>query len=30
MTKAVGSTAAMILIDQGKLSFDTPVQEVLP
>ncbi|MCA3140945.1 MAG: serine hydrolase domain-containing protein [Betaproteobacteria bacterium] len=30
MTKAVGSTAAMILIDRGKMSFDTPVQEVLP
>lgn len=30
MTKAVGSTAAMILIDQGKMDFDTPVQEVLP
>jgi CubicO group peptidase (beta-lactamase class C family) len=30
MTKAVGSTAAMILIDQGKMDFDTPVQEVVP
>lgn len=30
MTKAIGSTAAMILIDQGKMDFDTPVQEVLP
>jgi CubicO group peptidase (beta-lactamase class C family) len=30
MTKAVGSTAAMILIDQGKMDFDTPVQDVLP
>ncbi len=30
MTKAVGSTAAMILIDRGKLDFDTPVAEVLP
>ncbi len=30
MTKAVGSTAAMILIDQGKLDFDTPVQSILP
>ena len=30
MTKSIGSTAAMILIDQGKLDFDTPVQSVLP
>ena len=30
MTKAVGSTAAMMLIDHGKLDFDTPVQDVLP
>jgi CubicO group peptidase (beta-lactamase class C family) len=30
MTKAVGSTAAMILIDRGKLSSDTPVEEILP
>ena len=30
MTKAIGSTAAMILIEQGKMDFDTPVQEVLP
>lgn len=30
MTKAVGSTAAMILIDRGALSPDTPVAEVLP
>lgn len=30
MTKAVGSTAAMILIDRGDLDFDTPVDEVLP
>lgn len=30
MTKAVGSTAAMILIDQGKMDFNTPVQDVLP
>ena len=30
MTKAVGSTAAMILIDRGELDFDTPVEEVLP
>ncbi len=30
MTKAVGSVAAMILIDRGKLSMDTPVAEILP
>lgn len=30
MTKAVGSTAAMILIDRGQMDFDTPVQKVLP
>ena len=30
MSKAVGSTAAMILIDRGKLSADTPVEEILP
>ncbi len=30
MTKAVGSTAAMILIDRGKLSMDTPVEQILP
>lgn len=30
MTKAIGSTAAMILIDRGKLSADTPVAEILP
>jgi methyl acetate hydrolase len=30
MTKAVGSTAAMILVDRGKLNPDTPVAEVLP
>ncbi|NNF78305.1 MAG: beta-lactamase family protein, partial [Rhizobiales bacterium] len=30
MTKAIGSTAAMILIDRGKLAFDTPVADVLP
>ncbi len=30
MTKAVGSVAAMILIDRGKLSMDTPVGDVLP
>ena len=30
MTKAVGSTAAMILMDRGKLSPDTPVADILP
>jgi len=30
MTKAVGSLAAMILIDRGQLSMDTPVAEILP
>ena len=30
MTKAVGSVAAMILIDRGKLSMDTPVGDILP
>ena len=30
MTKAIGSLAAMILIDRGKLSMDTPVSDVLP
>lgn len=30
MTKAIGSLAAMILIDRGKLSADTPVAEILP
>ncbi len=30
MTKAIGSTAAMILIDRGQLSMETPVEEVLP
>lgn len=30
MTKAIGSTAAMILIDRGKLSMDTPVAAILP
>src|SRR5204863_2499814 len=30
MTKAVGSTAAMILIDRGKLSADTLVETILP
>ncbi|WP_300037112.1 serine hydrolase [uncultured Roseobacter sp.] len=30
MTKAVGSVAAMILIDRGKMSMDTPVADILP
>ncbi len=30
MTKAIGSLAAMILVDRGKLSMDTPVADVLP
>lgn len=30
MTKAVGATAAMILIDSGELDMDTPVAKVLP
>ncbi len=30
MTKAVGSVAAMILIDRGRISMDTPVADVLP
>lgn len=30
MTKAVGSTAAMILIDRGELEMDTPVSDILP
>jgi methyl acetate hydrolase len=30
MTKAVGSTAAMILIDRGQLDADTPVEDILP
>ena len=30
MTKGVGSTAAMILIDRGKLDPETPVTEILP
>lgn len=29
-TKAVGSLAAMIMIDRGKMSMDTPVADVLP
>ncbi|MEL6236117.1 MAG: serine hydrolase domain-containing protein [Pseudomonadota bacterium] len=30
MTKAVGSVAAMILIDRGKFTMDTPVGDILP
>ena len=30
MTKAVGSVAAMILIDRGRVRFDTPVADILP
>jgi CubicO group peptidase (beta-lactamase class C family) len=30
MTKAVGAVAAMIMIDRGKLSLDTPVGDILP
>lgn len=30
MTKAIGSTAAMILIDRGQLSMDATVESVLP
>ncbi|WP_050927878.1 serine hydrolase domain-containing protein [Aestuariivita boseongensis] len=30
MTKAIGSLAAMILVDRGKMSMDTPVADVLP
>lgn len=30
MTKAIGSLAAMILIDRGKLQMDTPVADILP
>jgi CubicO group peptidase (beta-lactamase class C family) len=30
MTKAIGSTAAMILIECGKLNPETPVKEILP
>jgi len=30
MTKAIGTTAAMQLIEKGKLSVDTPVEEILP
>lgn len=30
MTKAIGSAAAMILVDRGLLTLDTPIAEVLP
>lgn len=30
MTKAIGATAAAILIDRGRLTIDTPVADVLP
>lgn len=30
MTKAIGSLAAMILIDRNKLALDTPVTDILP
>lgn len=30
MTKGIGALAAMILIDRGKLSMDTPVADILP
>ena len=30
MTKAIGALAAMLLIDRGQLSLDTPVAELLP
>ena len=30
MTKAIGATAAMILIERGQLSMDTPVADILP
>ena len=30
MTKAVGAVAATILIDRGKIRFDTPVADILP
>ncbi|WP_282609994.1 serine hydrolase [Pelagibius sp. Alg239-R121] len=30
MTKGIGSLAAMILIDRGRISMDTPVAEILP
>lgn len=30
MSKAIGSTAALILADRGKLEWDTPVESILP
>lgn len=30
MTKAIGSLAAMILIDRGQITLDTPVADILP
>ena len=30
MTKAIGALAATILIDRGKMDFDTPVADILP
>ncbi|MCV6585421.1 MAG: beta-lactamase family protein [Marinibacterium sp.] len=30
MTKGIGSLAAMILIDRGRLSMDTPIADILP
>ena len=30
MTKAIGATAAMMMVDRDRLSLDTPVQEILP
>ena len=30
MTKAIGAVAATILIDRGKMRFDTPVADILP
>ncbi len=30
MTKAIGAVAATILVDRGKMRFDTPVAEILP
>lgn len=30
MSKAIGATAAMILIDRGELTMDTPVADILP
>lgn len=30
MTKAIGATAAMILLERGQIALDTPVTEILP